>query len=128
VFVVLLCCVASYFPLFVVVFCCCSLRSVLAAVRLKPGWAVDFAAMHDVPNGVFLPWKSQRAYSTGYAWCSSVLIDRGRFLLDLQLEFLGCFRAGGSTDVFLVKAHGAGNLLKGVSWDLVSPWRIFLWS
>jgi hypothetical protein len=86
--VVLFSCVLwiSYFRLFVVFFCCCSLRSILAAARLQKAWAVDYAAMHDVPNGVFLPWKSQRAYSTGYSWYSGT--HRGCFLLDFKLGAL----------------------------------------
>ena len=66
--VVQLCFVDFFFPFVRCFVCCCSLRSILAAARLKKAWAVDYAAMHDVPNGVFLPWKSQRAYSTGYSW------------------------------------------------------------
>jgi hypothetical protein len=49
-------------------FCFCSLRSALAEASQKRAWAVDFENMRDVPNGVFLPWKSERPYSTGYSW------------------------------------------------------------
>ena len=64
------CCVLCVLRCVWCVVCCvlCSLRSQLQLVSTKRAWAVDFAGMRDVPNGVFLPWKSKRHYTAGYDW------------------------------------------------------------
>ena len=64
------CCVFCVLRCVLCVVCCalCSLRSQLQLVSTKRAWAVDFAGMRDVPNGVFLPWKSKRHYTAGYDW------------------------------------------------------------
>ena len=64
------CCVLCVLRCVLCVVCCalCSLRSQLQLVSTKRAWAVDFAGMRDVPNGVFLPWKSKRHYTAGYDW------------------------------------------------------------
>jgi hypothetical protein len=77
--------------------------------------------MRDVPNGVFLPWKSKRQYRTGYDWHSSVLIARGPSLSDLYSGFLEGFLWGVFVDVSAGRLHGSGTVFEGVPWDPESP-------